>query len=340
VLERDGRADLARDLLEHLRRRWPETPAAQAALERMRALPSEELSAFSRTSFVAYHTLYGAFLGAAIPAAFDANDPEPYGAGLLIGAPLGFIGSRIYERKRLVTDGQAGIIQFGSFWGAWQGIGLQLALDIGEETTCDFDVCFTETPATAVWTSAIVGSLTGLGAGLYAARKPVAGGTSSMVFHGSLWGTWYGIATGILLDAEDDQLLGAALIGGNAGLLFGAIAGPQWRPSSSRVRIISAAGLAGGLAGLGSVLLFNIDDEKGVVATTAAGSTLGLVLATTLGADRGDRLGQETFPIAPAVLSGEGRLRWGIPLPTPVSLELNTGQRVRAWRVGILQARF
>ena len=340
MLERDGRTDLARDLLEHLRRRWPESPAAQAALEQMRGLPREELSAFSRTSFVAYHTLYGAFLGVAIPAAFGADDPEPFGAGLLIGAPLGFIGSRLYERKHRLTDGQAGLIEFGSFWGAWQGLGLQLALDISEETTCDFDVCFTETAGTAVWTSAVIGSVVGLGTGLYVARNPVAGGTSSLIFHSSLWGTWYGVATGILLDAEDDNLLGAALIGGNTGLVLAAIAAPQWRPTSSRVRIISAAGLAGGLAGLGTVLLFNIEDDKGIIATTAAGSTLGLVLATALGRDQGQQLGQESLPLAPALLSGEGRLRWGIPVPTPVTLELNNGDRATAWRVGLLQARF
>ena len=52
--------------------------------------------------------LYGAFLGAAIPAALGADDPEGYGAGLLVGAPLGFFASRAYAKNPAITDGQAG----------------------------------------------------------------------------------------------------------------------------------------------------------------------------------------------------------------------------------------
>jgi hypothetical protein len=118
VLERDGRTELARDLLRYLRMRWPGTEAAREAQLRIDVLPATSLTGFGRTSFIVYHTLYGAFLGVAVPAAFDAEGPEPYGAGLLIGVPLGFFGSRAWGRSRPLTDGQAGIVQFGSFWGA------------------------------------------------------------------------------------------------------------------------------------------------------------------------------------------------------------------------------
>jgi hypothetical protein len=326
LLERDGRSDLARELLQYLRSRWPASPAAAVALERMRAL-RPETTAFSRTGFIAYHTVFGAWLGIAVPAALGADDPEPFGAGLLLGAPLGFFGSRAYGRSRPLSEGQAGIIEFGSFWGTWQAFAWQSILDLGERTTCDFDVCFVETPATARWTAAVIGGVAGLGAGLLAGQRPIAGGTSSMIFHGALWGTWYGVAAGILAGAEDDERLTAAAIGGNAGLLLAIPLAHRWRPTSTQVRIASAGGLAGGLAGLGIVLLFNIDGEEGIIGTTAAGTT-------------DDAAGGGGLGLAPALLSGDGRLRLGIPVPAPGATFLPGGGSERVWRVRLADVRF
>ena len=340
VLERDGRTELARELLRYLRQRWPDSPAARAARDRIEALPAAPLSPFGRTSFIAYHTLYGAFLGVAIPAALGAEDPEPFGAGLLLGAPLGFFASRAWGRSRPLTDGQAGVVQFGSFWGGWLGFALQSVLDLGEETICDGDVCFFDTPATARWTAGVVGSVAGLSAGLLAARRPIAGGTSSLIFHGSLWGTWYGVAAGIFTDAEDDDLLTAALIGGNAGLLLAIPMARVGRPTSSRVRIASAGGLAGGLAGLGTVLLFSIEGDKAVIATTAASVTLGLILGASLGKDGLHRADGGPLLLAPALVSGDGPLRLGLPLPVPARLPAESGRITTGWRLSLLDARF
>ena len=161
VLEREGQNDMARDLMRYLVRRWPDSPAAATARAQFPTLPTESLGGFGRTSFIAYHVLYGAFLGAAIPAAMGADDPEGYGVGLLLGAPLGFFGSRAIAKNPAMTDGQAGIIQFGSFWGTWQGFGWQSALNIGEEETCNEFGCFTNDSDTAPWAVAVAGGLTG-----------------------------------------------------------------------------------------------------------------------------------------------------------------------------------
>jgi hypothetical protein len=340
VLERDGRTELARDLLRYLRMRWPGTEAAREAQLRIDVLPATSLTGFGRTSFIAYHTLYGAFLGVAIPAAFDAEGPEPYGAGLLLGVPLGFFGSRAWGRSRPLTDGQAGIVQFGSFWGAWQAVGWRAVFDIGDTTTCDFDVCFIESPSTAPWAAGVLGSVTGLGLGLLAARNPIPGGTSSMIFHSSLWGTFYGLAVGIFADAEDDDLLTATLIGGNAGLLLAIPLAGRWRPTSSRVRIASAGGLAGGLAGLGLVLLFSVDDDQGAIGLTTAGVTAGLILGAALGKDAQDGSGDRLL-FAPALLSGQGKLSFGLPVPTPAMLwNPDRSERIRGWKIGVLDLQF
>jgi hypothetical protein len=321
VLLREGQNDIGRDLMRYLVRRWPDSPAAATARSQFPTLPTESLGGFGRTSFVAYHVLYGAFLGAAIPAAFDSEESSAYGLGLLLGAPLGFFGSRAIAKNPAMTDGQAGIIQFGSFWGTWQGFGWQAVLDIGESEFCDGDFCYTEESDTAPWAMAVAGGLTGLGAGLLAARKPIPGGTSTLVFHSSLWGTYYGIAAAVLLgdenNGDDDDVLTAALIGGNVGLLLAIPAAHAWKPTSSRVRIASAAGLAGGLAGLGVVLLGQVDDDEGAIAIVTGGVTAGLIAGAALGKDKNQGLAQFNLPIAPALVSGVGRAKLGIPLPYP-----------------------
>lgn len=321
VLEREGQNDIARDLMRYLVRRWPDSPAAATARARFPTLPTESLGGFGRTSFVAYHVLYGAFLGVAIPRAFDSESSEAYGLGLLLGTPLGFFASRAYAKNPAITDGQAGLIQFGSFWGTWQGFGWQSVFEIGDEEICDSFGCYTSESDTAPWAMAVAGGLTGLGAGLLAARKPVAGGTSSLIFHSSLWGTYFGIAAAVLLSdddgGDDDEVLTAALIGGNLGLLLAIPAAHAWKPTSSRVRIASAAGLAGGLAGLGVVLLAQVDDEDGAFAIITGGVTAGLVAGAALGKDKDQVLSRINFPIAPALVSGVGKAKLGIPVPMP-----------------------
>lgn len=321
VLQGEGQNDLARDLMRYLVRRWPTTPAAETARARFPTLPTESLGGFGRTSFVAYHVLFGSFLGAAIPAAFNADGPEAYGAGLLIGAPLGFFGSRALSRNPAMTDGQAGIIQFGSFWGVWQGFGWRAVLEIGDKQICDVDFCYTTESDTAPWAMGVAGGLTGFAAGLLAARSPVPGGTSSLIFHSSLWGTYYGLAIALLAGSDEssneDATLTAALIGGNVGLLLAIPAAHAWRPTSSRVRVASAAGLAGGLAGLGVVLLASVDDTQGAIAITTVGVTSGLVIGAALGKNNDQRLAQINLPLAPALVSGDGKARLGIPLPYP-----------------------
>ena len=67
------------------------------------------------------------------------------------------------------------------------------------------------------------------------------------------------------------------------GLLLGAIPlARAWRPSVGRVRLITAAGIAGGLIGLGVDLLADVNGEKTAVLIPTLGSVVGLGVGTAL----------------------------------------------------------
>lgn len=324
VLQAQGHGRTAREVLDRLLLLFPGTPQADSAKVMVTRAPEPEATGFGKTGFIIYHTLYGGFLGVAIPAAFGADDPEPYGAGLIVGAPLGFFLSRAYANSRPITDGQSGIINFGSFWGTWQGIGWQQALNIGEKETCDIDYCYTDGSDTAPWASAVVGGLAGLGAGLLAAKGPVSAGTSSLVFNASLWGTWYGFAMGTFFDAEEDDLLTATLIGGNVGLLAAIPAAHAWKPSRTQTRLASAGGLMGGIVAAGVAVLAGVDDDKAVVGIITGGVTAGLVGGAALGRDRGERSasagsGGDDF----ALVNVRDGVRLGVPMPVPTMIRLD-----------------
>ena len=93
-LQRDGRPDAARELFRHLHARYSATPAARAADSLMRALPGSGPNGNGQSGFVTFNTADFAFLGAALPAAFDAHGSGDYGVGLLVEAPTGFVLSR------------------------------------------------------------------------------------------------------------------------------------------------------------------------------------------------------------------------------------------------------
>jgi hypothetical protein len=141
---------------------------------------------------------------------------------------------------------------------------------------------------------------------------------------GALWGTWFGFASGILLDLEDDSLFGATLIGGDAGLLTTALLAPGWNVSRSRARLVSIFGVIGGLSGLGIDLLSQPDDEKVAVGIPLATSIVGLAIGVgrTRDYDRPDPVpGSFGYSVA---LFERVRGRWsvGVPLPVPRMLDV------------------
>jgi len=266
-LELDGENAAAQELMDLIVRHFPGTPAAAEAELTLTASRSQNLERSGRASLIAFSTLYGGWLGVAVPAAFGANEPEPFGAGLLIGAPLGFFASKAIVDRYPMSSGQATLTGFGARWGTWQGIGWREVLGIGSRTD--------EAPFTAGIVGGLAGLVTG---GLLAQKLHPSHGAATMVELGSLWGGWYGLAGAVVADVqEDNAALTWALMGSNVGLVASALAARSWEMGAGRARIISAAGLAGGVAGLGLDLLMNVDDETVAVLIPTVTSALGLV---------------------------------------------------------------
>lgn len=349
-LEAQGRRELAKALYEYLIRRYPGTPAALEAERRLavaRAAAQTGLDREGRVELTVWSTLFGLWLGVAVPATFGANDPEPYGLGLLIGGPAGFLASRYYTSRTWVGTGDARAITWGGMWGTWQGYGWREVLGIGTRT---HEVCpgcppAEETPSEAVFASMLVGGLAGVATGALLARsQDIPPGTATMVSFGSLWGTWFAVAAGMLGDLEGDDLLTTALLGGNAGLVSTAFLAPRWDMSRERARLVNVAGVAGLVGGLGLDLLLQPDDDKVQVAIPLATSVAGLAAGALLtrGYDRArDR---DDGPDSGAMIElRDGRLGFDVPLPSPALVRQpgrDHGRLAPAVRLTLLDARF
>src|SRR5688500_3910449 len=154
-LHAQGSDGLAEALARMAERRYAGTPAVARASALLALLRADERSSSGRIGLVACTTVYGAWLGVAVPLMFDADQPEMYGLGLLTGAPLGFFGGRAFARDRSISAGDAGVIAWSGTWGSWQGGGWMAVLGDEEGSNC-FDPGFCETGPEA---SEVVGAM-------------------------------------------------------------------------------------------------------------------------------------------------------------------------------------
>lgn len=345
--EQDRRADVASALYTLILQRYGDTPAA--ALVRQRSRDGRVvLDRSGRTELLVWGTTYGMWLGVAVPLMFDADSPEAYGVGLLAGGPAGFLAARAYTRSREVSAGQARAITWGGTYGTWHGVALMAALDLGKTTECVPDIgCYTyHDDDQELIAGAVVGGLAGIATGAVLARKPIGAGTAATVSLGSLWGTGYGAALAYLAGVEDDGLLWAAMAGGDAALVATALGQKRWQLSESRARLISIAGLAGGLAGVGIDLITRVDDDKVAVLLPTLGATAGLlfgVIATRSDTQLAPGDGGGPGPDAPgngALLHlRDGSLEVGAPSLSPRVLR-DGNRRVAGVYLPVFSARF
>jgi hypothetical protein len=355
-LQDEGRTAVAEALLHYISERFGDTWAGSQAMAALRTLPEEGRARSSQVELMVWATTYGAWMGIAIPGAFGADGPEAYGAGLLLGAPLGFLGGRALARSRSLSEGQVRAITFGSLWGSWMGFGVMEVLDWGERD----EICYDwgcegggDRDGSDVFKSFVVGGLAGTLAGSVLARKPIPSGVATSANFGALWGSWFGVAGGILADLEGDPLLTSTLIGGNTGLLVSALAARSWNMSRNRARLISIAGVIGGLAGAGLDLMIQPDGEKVAVGIPLAASIVGLAAGAGL-TSRMDQRGAE----GPSSMDDDGdlpglgnsllrfhggRLSLGVPSPFPTMVPVE-GARGFSYRpalgVTLLRGRF
>ncbi len=285
LLEAEGEHELADALFDYILRRYPESAVA-ARIRAARAMPGARRDdGDGRTELVVWSTLYGLWLGVAVPAMFSADGTEPYGLGLLAGGPAGFVVGRSATRNGSITEGEAGAITWGGGWGTWQGFGWAQVFDLGSGCEDPGDIyCDPDEPSSeAMFGSMVAGGLLGTGAGILATRRyDISAGDATLLNLGSVWGTWYGFAAAVLASTEeDDSMLAATLMGGNLGAAAGALLGARVPVTRSQARTASIIGVVGGLAGAGIDLLVQPESEKVAIAIPAVMSALALALGAS-----------------------------------------------------------
>jgi len=353
--EQQGDRRLAEALFALIARDYASSPAGLEAGQRLAALRGALRAGSGRVELIVWGTMYGAWLGIGVPLMLEADDPTPYGAGLLLGAPLGFLTARSYGNSTSMSVGQARAIRWGTIWGTWQGAGWREVLDIGDrtETYCappeygGYCNTYRVESDVAPVTAAVLGGVAGMLASAAIARKvDIAPGTGSLVEFASLWGAGYAGGFAALLDMDgEDEALTMVLLGGNAGLLAAAAAGPKLNMSAARARLISVTGVAGLVAGLGLDLLFEVDDDKAAIAIPMATSAIGLGLGASWTSDYDSRNRDGAGAAAGALLNvRNGRVGFGVPTPLPtvlpVGYEAGRMKRELGLNVPLLKANF
>jgi hypothetical protein len=344
-LQQAGEQVAARALLDYIQRHFAGTAAAgEAARLRGLARRAPEMERSGRTELIVWGTGYGAWLGVAVPWMAGADSPEPYGVGFLAGAPLGFLAARAYDGRYRPTEGQARAITFGGSWGTYQGFGWAEVFDLGSrqhygdcppEGPCYF---YEETKPEHRVAAAVAGGLLGVGTGAVLARRPITPGTAAAVSLGSLWGSWFGFAGSFIAGLDDDELLAATLLAGNAAVVTAALAAPRHGLTESRARLVSLGGLIGGLAGVGVLLIAQPDDEKVGVAIPLATSVAGLAAGALT---TRNRFPDDAASPGGGALLNRGGGRWALDVPYASVRLLRSDAELRAAvHVPLLNARF
>lgn len=354
--ERRDLHDVARALYRLVAERYPDTPAGRAALAFLgdtgpAGVPGAAGQPEGDTELKVFSTLYGIWLGTALPAALQVESPQPYGLGLLAGGPVGYFGGRAFARSRPLSLGQARTINWGGTWGIWQGMGWARAMDLGGgERLIEGDIVIYEDEAEhQVVAAMIAGGVVGLAGGALAARKEIRNGTALSAALGSVWGTWIGFASSVFLELDPNPSWATTMVAGNVGLLGGAVAGSRWSISGRRARLISLSGLIGGFAGLGIVIISETENVQAAIGLPLAGSVAGLGFGVATTRDRGgadDVSGAEAAePLAlPGALLSRAGGNWSFSAPMLSPLwerpRVGGGKPKLAWRVPLVNVRF
>lgn len=344
--ERQGDGDAATSLLyRQIVGRFPGTLDAGTGGAWLDAASPERSRAGGEIELRVWSTLYGIWLGVGIPAALEAERPEAYAAGLLLGGPAGFLAARSFSRWRPVSPGQARAITWGGTWGALQGWGWANALGLigGGDIPLGRDVRTNKgaSEQTLLLASMLAGSAVGLGGGVLAARHEIRPGTATAAMLGGLWGAWFGFASGALLDLDHETNMATIAMVGNAGLAAGAFAGSRWRLSRSRAHLISLGGLLGFAGGYGVVSnaqLGNRYMELGIVlASNIAGFAAAAVLTRGTGGE--DDAGADA-QASGALLNRSQGGAWSLSAPLPIPVLDRGVHEALVWNVPVLDVRF
>lgn len=221
-----------------------------------------------RTDILIFSGYYGLWLGIATPIFLEAESPQVYAAGLLLGAPLSILITHGLTKETNISDGRATMISLGGHLGTWQGIGWSTISDCeGNEV-----VGMSE-----------LGGLLGIGiATALTSKIDFSTGHAGLTSSALQWGAWFGLVLGVIADHEDDDLLQDMLIGSDMLILSTAIATKNVRMSKARIRLINLAGVIGTVIGFGIDLLTEVDEASLIFGIAGLGSVAGLAVGTNL----------------------------------------------------------
>lgn len=268
IVEKD--IQLAISVLQKLPQYFPGTPAAQKAQALHDSLmtlpPAQDQS--GRVGVVVFSTLYGTWLGVALPVIFEADDAKAFVASMMAGSITGLVTSLNATKNHPISDGRASLINFGGWFGTWQGIAWSNAFgaDGGRE----------------IVTGAVIGGLTGLATlTVLTVNQNIRPGYATLVNFGSIWGTWFALCAAEIGDVQSEETeFGIIAAGGNIGVLTTAIAAQKTSMSRGRARLINIAGVVGTVFGLGAAVLAEVDEAPTAFAMMGMGSITGLLIGS------------------------------------------------------------
>jgi hypothetical protein len=225
-----------------------------------------------RGELVWFSTLYGIFVADGLGAVAEVDDGKVYLGLTLAGGGAGLALSLAATRTGPMSRGRAAAIQAATVW-----------TSVNAATIC----AIADTDGKTALGATIASGLVALGATAAATRgRAPSEGDVSLVSSGGFWGLAAGALSLTFLDDPSGPTVGWILLGGtDAGLLAGWALASANDLSRSRVLVIDAAGVLGGLAGVLVPVLASSDSPETYGVASLAGIAGGLVLGTILTRD-------------------------------------------------------
>lgn len=249
--------------------------------------------------------LYGIWMSTAFPLAFDVDDPQAYGASILVGGSAAVYLAHRFARRHNITSGQAGFITVMAHFATSQALGWAAVADMDGE-----DV-------------ALAGAFASLGAlttgALIAPSIDISRGQAEVLGSALAWGAWYGLSYALMADANETGP--PALVGSAAALGLAGWWTAGHDVGAGRARLVNLGGLVGTAAGFGLDLMFEIDDDQQIFALPTLAGLGGMVLASHLTRNRSsheradaDSSSDANSYLGQLSMTGDGQVRvalWG-----------------------------
>lgn len=257
---------------------YPTSPFAQKALllkneigtlsstKKALYLPGSLADKSGRTEFLIFSGYYGVWLGMATPIFFEADSPQVYALGLLLGGPASFLLAYNITKETNMSDGRAIMISLGGHLGTWQGIGWGIVADADGNNTIGLGE---------------LAGLTGIGiATAITANDNFSTTHAGLTNYSMYWGAWFGLVLGNI--TKSDDVLRDMLITTDIAVLSTALLAKNVEMSKMRYRLINLAGVLGTVVGFGFDLLFEVNSEQTAFALAGIGSITGLMVGRGL----------------------------------------------------------